>query len=185
MATYVDMSKDLLFPPGEGQRVRNLWENIIAPQRPGRSYIGPNIDWGTLAKALGGTLGLMQPELMTPMNIGNIYRGTGAGQKILPTFATESLEYAKQYGPNIQKIKLLGNEKIADLTGKVGKLNLADRLVELGLNQDEVNMILKFRGKDFNNRLGELLKKKGYDVIVTPDEYHFLYPERYKPEGTK
>lgn len=65
-----------LIPQGEGQRVRQLWEQSIAPQQEGTTYIGANIDWGNLAKAALGTAQMLtsQPELFSPL----IYAGKGA-----------------------------------------------------------------------------------------------------------
>jgi len=99
--------------PGEGQRVRNLWGNVIAPEEPGRTYIGPNIDWVTLAKALHGAMGLLgQPDLAVPMEIkafhGSPYKfskfsneaiGTGEGAQAFGYghYLSDAPEVAKQY----------------------------------------------------------------------------------------
>jgi len=76
---YVDMASDLVIPKGEGGRVRELWKNIISPQDPGKTYIGPNVNWMNMAKALFGTVGLLsQPDLVAPMQIGPVYHGSGS-----------------------------------------------------------------------------------------------------------
>ena len=110
---YVDISRDLVAPKGEGKRVRNLWGNVLAPEVPGHTYIGPNIDWFTLAKALYGTMGLLgQPDLVVPMEIkafhGSPYKfnkfsneaiGTGEGAQAFGYghYMSEAPEVAKQY----------------------------------------------------------------------------------------
>jgi len=72
---YVDLARDLVIPKGEGKRVRGLWQNVTDPEDPNKTYIGPNINYWNLAKALWGSMGLVgQPDLVQPMQFGSILR---------------------------------------------------------------------------------------------------------------
>ena len=112
MATYTDIGREFFPPMGQAQKVKDLWGNVIAPQDPNRIYIGPNVDWGTLAKALAGAAGLMTPDLGMPLQIKALHGsphkfskfmdkaiGTGEGAQAFGHghYLTESPEVAKSY----------------------------------------------------------------------------------------
>jgi len=178
MATYTDIGREFFPPIGEPQRVKDLWGNVIAPQDPNRTYIGPNVDWGTLAKALIGTIGLVsQPDLTMPLQIkafhGSPYKfgkfinqaiGTGEGAQAFGYghYLTESPEIAEAYAQRLGRPK------------GINPSDLAGRVMEVA--KDKTLAIKELYGRKgvdptFNSRIDEAVKHIRNDTYTRPIVY--------------
>ena len=137
-----------------------------------------------------------KPEAAKPELV--LYRGISDKQKNAPTYLTDDVGYARNFGKNIYTVTLSGNEKIADFT--TGAIGNDARLAELGLTETEIVAINKAPNKREAQK--QALKSKGFDLLKYYDEgengkvsttYNLLYPDKYtmnpiaspKPEAPK
>ena len=123
-----------------------------------------------------------KPEAARPELV--LYRGISDKQKNAPTYLTDDVGYARNFGKDIYTVTLSGNEKIADFT--TGAIGNDARLAELGLTETEIVAINKAPNKREAQK--QALKSKGFDLLKYYDEgengkvsttYNLLYPDKY------
>ena len=164
------------------EEVKSSWSNVLAPEEEGKTYVGPNIDWGNVVNALSQTLGMIDPIGMDPMAAFFIPSKVGTARQVLRTKkAIEDANKFKLIGAatpdiGVELVNYIKKPEAARFVGKkalIGQPTARNVMHEILHPTVERSQPLKEFGRSFfeaNPSIAPFLRDRQYKYWDMPQE---------------